>query len=82
MLAELVYDNTFDSIYKDLFSKKESSYFSKEDLEGLLNTLYKNQCSSQSGKSDLQQAKLSAAIAAHEAVLSLWDDKEEGISNK
>lgn len=72
--TQQVYNEAFDAIYKDLFNKMQTKYYSKEDIEGLLKTLYQNEGSSLSGKSEIQHAKLSAAIAAHEVILSVWKE--------
>lgn len=68
-IIEQVYTETFDAIYNDLINKMNTKYYTRKDIEGLLLSLYHNEGSSLSGKSEIQHAKLSAAIAAHEAIL-------------
>lgn len=69
-----VYDDAFDALYKDLLNKKKTKYYTKPDIEGLLKTMYQTLGSSQSGKSEIQHAKLSAAIAAYEMILFEWKE--------
>ncbi len=72
-LLEKIFDDTFNSVYQDLMSKRDEGFFTKEDLTAMLDTLYANEGCSQSGKSDIQQKKLSASIAAHESAINDWD---------
>lgn len=68
-----IYNDTYDSVYSDLINKKKSGYYKKQELIQLLDSLYANEGSSWSGKSEIQQLKLDATIAAHEAIIVLFN---------
>ncbi len=67
-----IYLDTFESIHASLENQKNEKAVIKQDIVDQLNSLYDYQGCSQSGKSEIQQAKLSASIAAHEAILANW----------
>ena len=70
-----VYDETFDCVYKNMeYRKNNDDCFTKQELEGLLRSLYINEGNDQLGKGEIQDIIQSATIAACETVLHHWDD--------
>ena len=76
-LMQQVYDDAFDDAYVSFILRKQNDpQFTRDFLQGLLDSLYVQQGNNWTGRGQTKEAAHSALIAAAELVLSRWDHPE------
>lgn len=81
-LLQRVYDDAFDDAYTSFVIRRQSDpLFTREFLQGLLNSMYVQQGNNWDGRGQTKETAHSALIAAAELVYSQWDQlpQENGV---
>jgi hypothetical protein len=73
---EIKYNETFEQEVLGLERRRASTSCAIEDIEGLLNHLYKLDGDNWIGRGEVQDIVMSATIAAHEHFLAEWKKKK------
>ncbi len=69
-----IYDDSFDNAFSYyILRRREDPDFTKESLQGLMESLYVRQGNNWDGRGQAKEMSLSGMIAAGELVLAQWD---------
>ncbi len=70
---EKIYDDTFNNVCKEIGLRKQNDpKFTKEELEGVLRSLYVDQGNDWDGRGEIRDIINDATISACELVLAEW----------